>query len=342
MTTKAKLLALQGVGAVTLVFYPGVVLATIMAVASQEGGDDAGFAAWIGYILLVASCAYPLIWAALWWSSWRALRRGEARRALVLSAPPAAIALIGIVGTTIVGLLASMGIGDRREALLARQQNPLAAHIIEFPDGSLNWRQMQDEIRNADPELLSQEVEYYGTPLRIALGATNLASSLDSSAAPRHSIEIVRLLLARGATLSDVEIETDAGAVWAAQSIEGGVTLPDSGAAQENPLVWTIVTVGAQDEPSLETAIESAAAKDRALLTRSTRAYGTPLRAALLRKFDRAAELLITRGATLSATEADTPSGARQLDALFEESSNAQLRQVYESSIAATHRSGSR
>lgn len=341
MTTKAKLLVLQGLGAVTLFVYPGVVLATTMAAGSQSGGD-AGLAALIGPVLLVASIAYPLIWAVLWWTSWRALRRGQERRALVLSVPPAAITVIGVVGTMVVALLASMGIGDRREALLARQQNPLAASIIEFPDGSLNWRELQDEIRDADPALLSQEVEYYGTPLRIALESTNLASSLNASVAPRHSVEIVRLLIARGAKLSDVELETDPGTVWAAQAIEDGVTLPDPGAAQQNSLVWTIVTAGTQDEPSLETAIESAAARDRALLTRSTRAYGTPLRAALLRKFNRAAELLITRGATLSATEADTLSVARQLDALFEESSDPQLRRVYESSVEAVQPSGAR
>jgi hypothetical protein len=341
MTTKVKLLVLQGVGAVTLLFYPGVILATIMAVGSQRGGDT-GLAASMGPILLVASCAYPVIWAVLWWSSWRALRRGEARRALVLSAPPAALAFIGVVGTMVVTLLASLGVGDRHEALLARQQNPLAASLIEFPNGSLNWRELQEEIRNADPALLSKEVEYDGTPLRIALRSTNLASSLDSSLAPRHALEIVRLLVARGAKLSTAELETDADTVWMAHTIERGVTLPDRGAAQENPLVWTIVTARAQDERSLEAAVESAAAKDRALLNRITRAYGTPLRAALLRKFNRAAELLIARGAIPSVTEADVPSFARQLDALLAESSNPQLRDVYERSVAAMHATGAR
>ena len=288
MTPKQKLLVLQGVGAVTLFPYPGVVLATIMAVGSQRESDS-GPVALIGPVLLAASVAYPVIWVALWWSSWRALRSGETRRALVLSAPPAALTLIGVVGTMVVTLLASMGVGDRHEALLARDQNPLAASIIEFPNGSLNWRELQEEIRNADPALLSKEVEYDGTPLRIAVRSTNLASSLDSSLAPRHSVEIVRLLLARGAKLSAVELETDPGTVWAAQAIEGGITLPDRGAAQENPLVWTIVTARAQDERSLEAAIENAAAKDRALLNRVTRAYGTPVRAALLRTFNRAA-----------------------------------------------------
>jgi hypothetical protein len=341
MTTKQKLLVMQGVGAVTLLFYPGVVLATIMSVGSQRGGD-AGLLALIGYVLLAASIAYPVIWAVLWWSSWRALRRGEDRRALVLSTPPAALVFIGVVGMMVMALLTSMGIGDRHEAILARQQNPLAASIIEFPNGTLNWRELQDEIRNADPALLSTEVEYDGTPLRIALRSTKLASSLDSSAAPRHSLEIVRLLLARGAKLSAAELETDAAMVWVAQAIERGISLPDRGAAQENPLVWTIVTAPAQDERSLEAAIESAAAKDRALLTRVTRAYGTPLRAALLRKFNRAAEQLIARGATLSAPEANTLSVARQLDTLLAESSNPQLRDVYERSVAAMHTSGAR
>jgi hypothetical protein len=286
-------------------------------------------------MLLVASCAYPAIWAMLWWNSWRALRRGEARQALTLSAPPAAIALIGVVGTLIMTLLAGMGVGDRHEALLARQQNLLAASIIEFPNGSLNWRELQEEIRNADPALLSTEVEYDGTPLRIALRATKIASSLDSSRAPGHSLEIVRLLLTRGARLSAAELETDADTVWVAQVIQRGLTLPDRSAAAENPLVWTIVTAGA-DAP-LAAAIESAAAKDRALLNRETRAYGTPLRAALLRKFHGGAELLIARGATLSITEADTPSVARQLDALLSESSNPKLRDVYERSVTAMH-----
>jgi hypothetical protein len=342
MTTKQKLLVMQGVGAVTLLFYPGVFLATIMAIGSQREGDT-GLMALIALILLVASVAYPVIWAVLWWSSWRALRRGEARRALVLSAPPAALTLIGVVATMVFTLLAGLGVGDRDEAPLARQQNPLAASIIEFPNGSLNWRELQDEIRNADPALLSKEVQFRGTPLRIALRRTKLASSLDSSLAPRHSLEIVRLLIARGAKLSAEELEADPDAVWVAQTIERGVMLPDRGAAHENPLVWTIVTARAQnEEPPLEAAIESAAAKDRALLTRVTRAYGTPLRAALLRKFNRAAEQLIARGATLSAPEANTLSVARQLDTLLAESSNPQLRDVYERSVAAMHTSGAR
>ena len=121
-----------------------------------------------------------------------------------------------------------------------------------------------------------------------------------------------------------------------AQTIERGVTLPDRGAAQENPLAWTIVTARGQDEGSLERAIDSAAAKDRAQLTRATRAYGTPLRAALLRKFNRAAEFLIARGASLSAAEADTPSVAGQLGALFEDAANPQLREIYESNRSQT------
>jgi hypothetical protein len=341
MTTKDKLLVLQGVGAVTLLFYPGVIVATMMAVGAQRGGD-AGLVALMGPMLLAVSFAYPVIWAGLWWSSWRALRRGETGRALLLSAPPAALAFLGVGGTMVVALLASMGVGDRHEALLARQQNPLAASLIEFPNGSLNWRELQQEIRNADPALLSKAVEYDGTPLRIALRSTNLASSLDSSLAPRHSLEIVRLLRARGATLSTAELDTDAEAVWVAHTIEGGVTLPDRGAAQENPLVWTIVTARAQDERSIEAAVESAVANDRALLNRVTRTYGTPLRVALLRKFNRAAELLIARGATPSRTEADIPSFARQLDTLLAESSNPQLRDLYERSIAALHTSGAR
>jgi hypothetical protein len=341
MSTKNKLLVLQGLGAVTLLFYPGVILATIMAVGSQQG-EGTGLMAVLGPILVVASFTYPVIWAALWWSSWRALRRGAASRALLLSAPPAAIAFAGVVGTMIVTLLATMGVGSRHEALLARQQNPLAASLIEYPNGTLNWRELQEEIKTADPELLSKEVEYDGTPLRIALRSTRLASSLDSSLAPRHSFEIVRLLIARGAKLSATELETDADTIWALRVFERGVTLPDRGAAQENPLVWTIVTARTQDEPTLEAAIADAAAGDRTALNRVTRTYGTPLRAALLRKSTRTAELLIAQGATLSVTEADGPSVAHQLEAFFEESSNPQLRDVYQRSVAAAHATRSR
>lgn len=341
MTIRGKLLALQGVGAITLLFYPGVVLATIMAVASQEGGDR-GLVMWAGRLLLAASFAYPVMWALLWWGSWRALRRGQARRALVLSAPPAAIAVIAAAGTMVVTGLASLGVGFRHTAILAREQNPLAASIIEFPHGALNWRLLQEEIRSADPALLSKEVDYDGTPLRIALNSTGVASTLDSSQAPRRSLEIARLLLARGARLSADEIETDAETVWLAGVLERGITLPDPQAAQENPLVWTIVTADAANLRALEDAIESAAARDRVLLNRATRAYGTPLRAALLRKFNRVAELLITRGATLSALEADTPSYVRQLDGFLAEAPRAHLRDVYESSVAATQASGAR
>jgi hypothetical protein len=339
MTTKQKLLVLQAVGALTLLPYPGVILATIMSAGSQRG---TGLVALIGPMLVVAAVAYPVLWAALWWSSWRALRRGEVRRALILSASPAALAVIAVVSMVVIAVLSSLGIGDRTEALLAREQNILAAHLIEFPDGTLTWRELQEEIRNADPALLSKEVDYAGTPLRIALTATRLASSLDSSQAPRHTLEIARLLLARRAKLSAAELETEADLVWVAQTIELGVTLPDPGAAQENSLVWTMVTAGAQDEQSLEGAIEAAATTDRALLNRATRTYGTPLRASLLRKFTRAAEQLIARGATLSVAESGIPSLAHQLDALLSESANPQLREVYEHSVAAMRTSGGR
>ena len=336
--------------------WPAVLLAGVMGMAAP-GGGPAAFAA---RVALAASLAYPVAYALLFWLSWRALARGRTGLAFALSALPLAVtAGAGLV--LAFGALEARSIvrgaeaGRVREAERVKGESSLAGSLLLFEEGRIGWPELRDAIRGAGAGELSlpvalRPVEVPGlrvqrhpgappdpvrrrTPLAIALGASPAARTLESRADDRF-LEAARELLARGARLSEEE-EGEAVLSFLASAVAQGTTIPDRRAAEENPLVWTIVASPPADEPRVAEAVYAAARREPELLRRPTTTYGTPLRAALLRGRNERARDLILNGAVLSARERTLPGAARPLDRFLALPVNERLRAAYESALRA-------
>jgi hypothetical protein len=308
------------VGGLTLLPYPAVVVASVMSLAAPGSRGP------VELLVLGATFAYPLAWAVLWLLSGLALRAGRTGRALALASPPvlvagAGAALLAVGSLQSAWILQSFGSED---VARARAENPLVATLLDFSYGRGSWSKVEREIQAADPAMLSKPVATYGTPLRLVLRASQLSSFFEPEKTRPHMLDAARLLLARGATLAPQEVQEDAVEVWMADALRRQVPLPDPVAAQENPLVWRLMTVAPNDHSSM--AMEIFEADDR-LLNTPTRTYGTPLRAALLRGFTDRAGDVIYNGGVLSAAERDVASLARQVDRLLE--SRPDLREKY-------------
>jgi hypothetical protein len=102
-----SLIALQAVGALSILPFPFVLLANIMSLAAP-GHNSINALPWI------ALSFYPLVWIGLYVFSWRAMRRGAVRLAFGLSSIPAFFVLlaVGIFAFSWIGFgLGMMGIG---------------------------------------------------------------------------------------------------------------------------------------------------------------------------------------------------------------------------------------
>jgi hypothetical protein len=84
---RSTLLLMQIAGAVTLLAYPMVLVASLMSLAAEPSGAS-GLVTALMRLLFAASLAYPVIWGVLWFASWRAFKRGRPVLAALLSAPP--------------------------------------------------------------------------------------------------------------------------------------------------------------------------------------------------------------------------------------------------------------
>ena len=113
-----------------------------------------------------------------------------------------------------------------------------------------------------------------------------------------------------------------------------GITLPDRAVVQENPVVWRIVSYpGWPTEWKDEEAILLIARGRPEFLNKETRAYGTPLHAALLRHgFESLAGWLIREGAVLSEKERSIPSVADRLAQML--ASDSRLQEIYARNLA--------
>jgi len=301
---------LQGVGALNLLLYPGVFLASVMGL-SGSGPKEVSAGVWLWKAFLLASFVYPLLWAVLWGCSWLAFRKGKGVLAMALSLPPALVSVTGgafFVWQMLVGQAAVKKMVADNDAEM-RGANPLVAGIFAFDSGRLPWAQLEKEIATADASLLSKPAGLYGTPLRLSLVESRLMQTLDFAQTRPHCLEAARLLISRGATLSAEEEALQEDIVWMAGVLRQGITLPDRSAEKENPLVWVILS-GSEEAPMA--AIE-AVRRDPSLLHKATRSYGTPLAVALLlrNRGPRADGLLysmLSKGARLSETERNVPS----------------------------------
>lgn len=352
---RVLLVLVQLVGALAIVAYPAVLVAGVMGIAAPGSGLRAS----LGRLVLAASLTYPVVWGLLFWLSWRAFRRGRTGLAFLLSAPPFAVTVTGLAllaagAGQARAILRGYEAGQVREAERAKTESPLAGSLLLFERGTLTWRELEEAIRAADPAELSRPVERRPvevpglkvqrqpnvppepvrrrTPLAIALEGSALGRTLETK--PDDGLaEAARLLLARGARLSDEEKAGEPKLVWLATVVSSGNVLPDRRTATENPLVWTLVTTERIDDPQVARAIYAAAHREPDQLRRPTTTYGTPLRAALLRGMNDRARDLIRTGALLSEEERRVPSLARQLDRFLELPINDGLRRTYEAGL---------
>lgn len=333
---RVLLVVVQLVGAAAVLAYPAVLLAGVMGIAAPGSGPRAA----LGRVVLAASLAYPLVWAVLFWPSWRALRRGRTGLAFALSVPPfvatiAGAALLAASGRQATAIVRGYEAGRVREAERAKGENPLAGALLLFGRGAISRQELESAIAAASAEELSRPVDVRPvevpglkvqqapgvppapvkrrSPLAIALEGSVLFRRLETR--PGDGLAgAARMLLDRGARLSDEEQAGEPKLVWLAGVVAKGIALPDRSAEAENLLVWTLVTAGRPDDPAVAQAVYAAARREPDLLRTPTATYGTPLRAALLRGMDERARDLIRNGAVLSEEERRIPSLARQLE----------------------------
>src|SRR5512140_1501554 len=90
--SQIALAALQGVGALSLLPYPAILIANVMGMAAEGPRGAQRLVAAAPYALL---SLYPLVWIALYAWSWRTLSQGQILRAFALSSVPAVFILAG-------------------------------------------------------------------------------------------------------------------------------------------------------------------------------------------------------------------------------------------------------
>ncbi|MBI4911481.1 MAG: hypothetical protein HY823_01985 [Acidobacteria bacterium] len=349
------MIVVQGLGALSLVAYPGVLVASVMALAAPGHG----LAQVVGRGIALLGISYPLAWGLLYWLSWRAFRRGRPGLALTFALPPLVFSLAGVAVLAVSALwsasiLRGFARGNLQEAERIRAGNAPAGAVLLYSQGAMSRAELERVIRAADQVTLSRpverrEVEVPGvrvttfpgsgpdpgrrhSPLAIALRESGLDRRLEMRGA-EPMLEAARLLMQRGARLSAEEQAREGTLVWLVDLLSRDGRLPDPGAEQENPLVWKIMTTPPGSQGAVAEAIFSARARQPELLRVATRTYGTPLRAALLRGMGLRVRDLVNNGAVLSASERAIPSLVHQLDLCFDLPVNAGLRERYETNL---------
>lgn len=320
---RTGLVVLQLLGAVSLVPYPAVLAANVMAVASPKGTVLTA----IPYVVL---SLYPLVWVALWAVSWGAMARGAAPLAFGLSSVPA-LASLAVAGTVAVGGLTLARAGERAAEEARRRIEPVnpllwavwrAAAATRHPSGQPVSVEPALAALEENPTLVNVAVPPYGTPLYVTVSSLSFRHDGTPQGNPGMQLDLVRLvraLHARGARLAPEE-QLDLRRTWLLRLAlhDGPITT-----AEENPLVWRLVT-RRRDGVTLFELEEG----EVPLLNRATRLHGTPLYAALLQEGFDAYPVLVNAGARLSDRETSDPAAAAALVRLFERF--PELRRSYE------------
>src|SRR5215469_4211017 len=87
---RTGLIVLQGIGALTILPYPFVLLANVMSIAAPGQTK-------LGALPFLLLSVYPLVWIGLWVVSWLSLKSGSVGLAFALSSVPV-LALVAAVG----------------------------------------------------------------------------------------------------------------------------------------------------------------------------------------------------------------------------------------------------
>ena len=356
MTPRRWLVVLQILGALSLLIYPGILLANVMSLAAPPSPNPGLLDALVKGLLWVM-LGYPLIWIVLWWLSWRVLRRGSTTLAFVLSTPPALFfAALGVVllGGSFYGasMMRDYEASRSRVGQVVAAQNALAGSLLLYETEDVSWDALRSAIESADDTQLNTPVtvpmaEIPGlevttfeavaikpqSPLALALKHSNLDRSYDTATAQARFLEAARLMIGRGARLSEEEGRTDVRLAWMAEVLPRGVALPDPRAEQENVLVVRIMSADGSNEAEVSNLIHEYSRTRPELLMRATTTYGTPLRAALIRNATHHIESLLYTGALLSDAERAIPSVAYALEQFLAHPVNTTFRERHEESL---------
>jgi hypothetical protein len=291
------LILLQLVGALSILAYPGVLIANIMAIAAP--GHT--FRSSLPWVLL---SLYPVVWIALDVFAWRAMGRGAVGLAFGLSSIPAMACLlfVGVLGVSWIGFLfGTAGIGKG------------GLHVTTYP---------------------STPAE--GSPLSLALDqlSVSLDGTLNGNIQLQQDrVRLVRTLVAKGVHL-DTDEATNLRKTWVLRRAlyDGPVTT-----ATENPLVWRIVTHDRGDSTRFNPLTDKLPPRrdgpaafvlkedEIPLLNRSTRLHGTPLYAALLDNAIDVCSVIIKAGGRLSAEEEHDAAAMAALQDVFEREPGVRL-----------------
>jgi hypothetical protein len=305
------LVLLQSAGALSIVPWPAILVASVMSLAAYRAPDAPRFTA--TSILFLLAPLYPALFFWLYMSSWRALGAGAVSRAFTLSTIPLILCLVA-AGAWYLSERTPRDGGTVAQEIRAKiaPVNPLVWTLL-CAGGSR--RLPRPPLVTVEQALLAIQASNklnvpappYGTPLQTALA--NLCYGFDGSPCDGRQQDLARLvsaLVARGARLSELEsgeIEN----VWRLRlsKFEGPVTT-----GMENPLTWRIVKQAAGDQGL------TLGDRDIPLLNLPSRLHGTPLFAALLTRQNALAADLVKKGARLSPEEEDNPAIVKALQAL--------------------------
>jgi hypothetical protein len=319
---RTGLIILQGIGALSLLPYPFVLLANVMSIAAP--GQTR-----LGALPFLLLSIYPLVWIALWVISWLALKSGSVGLAFGLSSVPV-LAIVAAFGFYTYSEV-SVARFYKGQADDVRQKmepfNPLLWTIYRvggahrFPSVPVVPADQAIREIEANPARVNVAAPSYGTPLNVAvfeLALDYADSPLSKTPYQQDVRRMVRTLVAQGAKFNDAE-KLDLRAQWKLKRAlyDGPVTT-----AAENPLVWRILT-RQRDGVTLFMLRPD----ERSLLNQPTKLHGTPLFAAMLEDGPDAITELIKAGAHLSPEEESDPAASASLMRIL--SNDLELKNAY-------------
>jgi hypothetical protein len=326
MSTRAGLIVLQAIGALSIIPYPFILLANVMSIAAPRQTP-------LGASPFILMSVYPVIWIALYMFAWRALARGSTGVAFALSSVPALVCLGGgalfLSGTRTVATFNNKAAEDARKQV--EPINPLLWTILcvggkdRFAGVTPVTVEQALKAIETNAALVNVAVPPYGTPLRNAL--LNVAFNIDGTLGNRmHEpasrqqdlIRVVRSLVAHGARLEPEERSN----IWRSWQLRRAMFDGPVNTGAENPLVWKIVVRKSNDTDQF-----TINGDELRLINKPTRLHGTPLYAALVTGGYYIFPGLIKAGARLSTSEERDPAAARALKEMFEK--RPELRGTY-------------
>lgn len=320
MNRKTSMLsALQVVGGLSILAYPLILIANIMSF-DKPGSETPGH-----IILSLFIALYPLVWIGIFVFSRRTLSRGHTVLAFSLSSIPALI-FAGAIGDIAFDSYSNAKYEAGKVDQVRKEMegvNPLVWTIWCMdedrypPAPHMQVEQALHKIE-ANLTLVNVEVPSYGAPLDIAVDQIHF--NVDGSPGVRENsptyardlqhqkdmVRVARVLVGHGAHLS-TEKKNSFESEWKVKMVMNDSPLNIS---SENPLMWRILTSKESDT------LFSVHNDDIQFLNKSTKLYGTPLCAALLKlEMGGGNDLvqLIKAGAHLSKEEELDPSIAAAL-----------------------------